>query len=86
MELNLHPSEASGLLMIGGEELLREHDWDLEFGACLDESEIEDCVAAIVHRRGYPDEEGWEIERLRAEPSGAAGKTEDAEAIIRLAG
>ena len=83
MELNLHPNEASGLLMIGDEELLGEHGWDLGFWACLDEGEIEDCVAAIGHRRGYPDEEGWEIERLHAEASGAAGKTEDAEAITR---
>jgi hypothetical protein len=83
MELNLHPNEASGLSMIGDEELLGEHGWDLGFWACLDEGEIEDCVAAIGHRRGYPDEEGWEIERLHAEASGAAGKTEDAEAITR---
>jgi len=83
MELNLHPNEASGLLTIGDKELLGEHGWDLGFWACLDEGEIEDCVAAIGHRRGSPDEEGWEIERLRAEASGAAGKTEDAEAITR---
>src|SRR5215210_7598628 len=83
MELNLHPNEASGLLMIGDEELLGEHGWDFGFWACLNEGEIEDCIAAIGHRRGYPDEEGWEIERLRAEASGVAGKTEDAEAITR---
>ena len=29
MELNLHPNEASGLLMIGNQELLEEHGWDL---------------------------------------------------------
>ncbi|MBA3702705.1 MAG: hypothetical protein H0W79_07750 [Rubrobacteraceae bacterium] len=83
MELNLHPNEASGLLTIGNEELLGEHGWDLGFWAVLDEGEIEDCIAAIGHRRGSPDDEGWEIERLRAEASGAAGKTEDAEAITR---
>ena len=83
MELNLHPNEASGLMMIGDEELLREYGWNLGFWACLDEGEIEGCIAAIGRRRGYPDEEGWEIERLRAEASGAAGKTEDAEAITR---
>src|SRR5687767_12419047 len=83
MELNLHPNEASGLLTIGDEELLGEHGWDLGFWACLDEGKIEDCVAAIGHRRDSPEEEGWEIERLRAEASGAAGKTEDAEAITR---
>jgi hypothetical protein len=83
MELNLHPNEASGLEEIRDEELLGEHGWDLGFWACLDEGEIEDCVAAIGHRRGSPDEEGWEIERLRAEASDATGKTEDAEAIAR---
>ena len=83
MDLNLHPNEASGLLTIGNEELLGEHGWDLGFWAVLDEGEIEDCIAAIGHRRGSPDDEGWEIERVRAEASGAAGKTEDAEAITR---
>ena len=81
MDLNLHPHEASGLLTIEDKELLGEHGWDLGFWAVLDEGEIEDCVAAIGHRCGSPENEGWEIERLRAEASGAAGKTEDAEAI-----
>jgi hypothetical protein len=58
MQLNLHPNEASGLLMIGDKELLGEHGWDLGFWACLDEGEIEDCIAAIGHRRGSPHEEG----------------------------
>ena len=81
MELNLHPNEASGLLTMGHETLIEEHGWDLGFWAVLDEGEIEDCVAAIGHRRGSPEEEGWEIERLRASVDGDAGKTEDAEAI-----
>src|ERR671912_1589935 len=83
MDLNLHPNEASGLLTIEDEELLGEHGWDLGFWAVLDEGEIADCVAAIGHRRGSPEDEGWEIERLRAEVDGYAGKTEDAEAITR---
>ena len=66
MELNLHPNEASGLLTMGDGALLGEHGWDLGFWAVLDEGEIEDCVAAIGHRRGSPEGEGWEIERLRA--------------------
>ena len=66
MELNLHPNEASGLLTMGDGTLLEEHDWDLGFWAVLDEGEIEDCVAAIGHRRGSPEDEGWEIERLHA--------------------
>ncbi|HET7270665.1 MAG TPA: hypothetical protein VFI90_06210 [Rubrobacter sp.] len=83
MDLNLHPNEASGLLTIGDGALLREHSWDLGFWAVLDEGEIEDCVAAIGHRRDSPMDEGWEIERLRARVVGDAGKTEDAEAITR---
>jgi hypothetical protein len=81
MDLNLHPNEASGLLTIGNEALLGDHGWDIGFWAVLDEGEIEDCVAAIGHRRGSPEDEGWEIERLHASASGNAGKTEDAEAI-----
>jgi len=81
MELNLHPNEASGLLTIRDEALLGEHDWDLGFWAVLDEGKIEDCVAAIGHRRGSPEVEGWEIELLHASVAGNAGATEDAEAI-----
>ena len=81
MELNLRPNEASGLLAMGNEALLGEHGWDLGFWAVLDEGEIEDCVAAIGHRRGSPEDEGWEIERLHAGVRGNVGDTEDAEAI-----
>src|SRR4028119_514680 len=83
MDLNLHPNEASGLLNIGDGALLGAHGWDLGFWAVLDEGEIEDCVAAIGHRSDSPQEEGWEIERLHARVTGDAGKTEDAEAIMR---
>lgn len=83
MDLNLYPNEASGLLTIGNEGLLREHGWDIGFWAVLDEGKIEDCVAAIGHRTDAPEDEGWDIERLHARTSGGAGKTEDAEAITR---
>ena len=83
MDLNLHPNEASGLLVIEDGALLGAHGWDLGFWAVLDEGEIADCVAAIGHRSGLPQEEGWEIERLHARVTGNAGKTEDAEAITR---
>lgn len=86
LELNLHPNEASGLLAVEDETLLEEHGWELAFWAVLDEGEIEDCVAVIGHRRGAGIDEGWEIERLRAEPTGDAGKTEDAEAVTRRDG
>ena len=83
MDLNLHPNEASGLLIMDDEALLRDQGWDLGFWAVLDEGKIEDCVAAIGHRSGSPQEEGWEIERLHARVTGDTGKTEDAEAITR---
>jgi len=83
LELNLRPNEASGLLAVEDEPLLEAQGWDLGFWAVLDEGEIEDCVAVIGHRRGASIGEGWEIERLRAEPIGDAGKTEDAEAVTR---
>jgi hypothetical protein len=83
MDLNLHPNEASGLLVIEDGALLGAHGWDLGFWAVLDEGEIANCVAAIGHRSGSPQEEGWEIERLHARVTGDAGKTEDAEAITR---
>jgi hypothetical protein len=83
MDLNLHPNEASGLLIVEDEELLGAHGWDLGFWAVLDEGRIEDCIAAIGHRRGSPQEDGWEIERLHARATGDSGKTEDAEAITR---
>jgi hypothetical protein len=86
LELNLHPNEASGLLTVEDEPLLEAHGWDLAFWAVLDEGEIEDCVAVIGHRQGADISEGWEIERLRAEPSGDAGRTEDAEAVTRYRG
>jgi hypothetical protein len=83
LNLNLHPNEASGLLVVENEALLEAHGWELAFWAVLDEGRIEDCVAIIGHRRGASLEEGWEIDRLRARPAGKAGKTEDAEAITR---
>jgi hypothetical protein len=83
MDLNLHPNEASGLVDIGNRTLLGEQGWDLGFWAVLDEGEIEDCIAAIGHRDGSPENEDWEIERLHAEVKGDADKTEDAEAIAR---
>lgn len=83
MDLNLHPNEASGLLVIEDGALLGAQGWDLGFWAVLDEGKIEDCVAAIGHRSGSPQDEGWEIERLHARVTGDAGRTEDAEAITR---
>ena len=86
LELNLHPNEASGLLTVEDGALLEAHGWELAFWAVLDEGEIENCLAVIGHRRGAELPEGWEIERLHAEPLGDVGKTEDAEAITRRDG
>jgi hypothetical protein len=81
LDLNLNPNEASGLLNVENEALLTAHGWDLAFWVVLDEGEIENCIAVIGHRRDTGMSEGWDIERLRAEPTGNAGETQDAEAI-----
>jgi hypothetical protein len=83
LTLNLHPNEASGLLTVENDALLEAHGWEFALWAVLDEGEIHDCVAIIGHRRGAALEEGWEIERLYAIPTGDDARTEDAEAITR---
>lgn len=85
LNLNLHPNEASGLLLIENETLLEAHGWEFGFWVVLDEGEVQDCTAAIGHRNGAPINERWEIERLRAEPKFVVheGKAEDAEAVTR---
>ena len=83
LELNLHPNEASGLLAVEDEALLEAHGWESAFWAVMDEGEIEEWVAIMGHRRGADIVEGWEMERLRAEPLGDVGKTEDAETVTR---
>jgi hypothetical protein len=86
LNLNLHPNEASGLLVVENEALLEAHGWELALWAVLDEGRVEDCIAIIGHRSGASPDGGWEIERLHARPAGKAGKTEDAEAIARHEG
>src|ERR687889_968276 len=83
ISLNLHPNEASGLLTVENDALLEAHGWEFALWAVLDEGEIHDCVAIIGHRRGAALEEGWEIDRLYASPTGDDARTEDAEAITR---
>ena len=83
LNLNLHPNEASGLLTVKNEALLEAHGWEFALWAVLDEGEIQDCIAVIGHERGAALEEGWEILRLHAIPTGDDEKTEDAEAITR---
>ncbi len=86
LSLNLHPNEASGLLTVENDALLEAHGWEFALWAVLDEGEIHDCVAIIGHRRGAALEEGWEIDRLYAIPTGDDATTEDAEAITRHGG
>lgn len=83
LNLDLHPNEASGLVDIRDEALLESHDWDYGFWAVMDEAEAEHCVATIGHRRGEDIGEGWEIDRLHAEPRFilTEGETEDAESV-----
>jgi hypothetical protein len=86
LSLNLHPNEASGLLTVENDALLEAHGWEFALWAVLDEGEIHDCVAIIGHKHGAALEEGWEIDRLYAIPTGDDERTEDAEAITRHAG
>ena len=88
MNLDLHPNEASGLVDIQNQALLKSHEWDYGFWAVMDEAEAENCVATIGHRQGMEVNEGWEIDRLHAEPRfiGSEGETEDAESVARHAG
>jgi len=86
LSLNLHPNEALGLLTVQNDALLEAHGWEFALWAVLDEGEIHDCVAIIGHGRGAALEEGWEIDRLYAIPTGDDATTEDAEAITRHGG
>ncbi len=83
LNLDLHPNEASGLVDIRDEALLKSHDWDYGFWAVMDEAEAEYCVATIGHRRGDAIGESWEIDRLHAKPQfiGPEGETGDAESV-----
>lgn len=85
LDLNLHPNEASGLLTIEDGPLLESHDWEYGFWVVMDEAEAEYCVGAIGHKRGAGINEGWEIDRLHAEPNFVLteGETEDAESVAR---
>ncbi len=85
LDLNLHPNEASGLLTIENKPLLESHDWEYGFWVVMDEAEAEHCVGAIGHKRDTEINDGWEIDRLHAEPHFVytEGETEDAESVAR---
>ncbi|QIN77304.1 hypothetical protein GBA65_00895 [Rubrobacter marinus] len=87
--LDLSPNEASGLLAIENDDLLREHGWDRAFWVCLDEGPVTDCIALVGHRADSVDDDlalGWEIARLRAAAVGETKATEDAEGLARKDG
>ncbi|CAN5838543.1 hypothetical protein BH23ACT11_BH23ACT11_20860 [soil metagenome] len=85
LDLNLDPNEASGLLTIEDGPLLESHDWEYGFWVVMDDTEAEYCVGAIGHKRGTDINQGWEIDRLHADPNfiGEEGETEDAESVAR---
>ena len=87
--LDLYPNEASGLLAIENDGLLRGHGWDQAFWVCLDEGPVTDCIAIVGHRAGSEDDDlasGWEIARLHATAVGDTKVTEDAEGLARKDG
>lgn len=87
VDLDLHPNEASDLLPVESDELLRAHGWHLAFWTVLDEGCVEDSLAVIGHTRGSsPEDDAWEIVRPRFRVTDNAGRTEDAEACTRLDG
>ncbi len=64
VDLDLHPNEASDLLPVEADQLLRARDWDLAFWTVLDEGSVEDFIAVIGQARGAsPEEDAWEIVR-----------------------
>jgi hypothetical protein len=79
-DLQLTPNEASDLSRVFAPETLARRGWDRAFVTVLDEAPAEECLALLVHMAGTPVTEGWEAVRIHAEPTTAAGKTEDAEA------
>lgn len=87
LDLDLHPNEASDLLPVEHEPLMKARSWDLAFWTVLDDGPIERCMAVIGHKRGGGhDAEAWEIVRPRFEAKANADSTEDAEACARRDG
>lgn len=85
-DLHLEPNEASDLCMVFAPEVLRARGWDRAFVTVLDEAPAESAIALVAHADGEDPGAGWHALRIRTEPTGGAGKTEDAEACARRAG
>lgn len=86
LDLNLYPNEASGLLTVENDALLKSHGWEFAFWVVMDEGRVEDCVGVIGHKEGADISDGWEIDRFRAALKGGSKKTEDSESVARFDG
>jgi hypothetical protein len=82
-DLHLDPNEASDLCPVTDPGLLERRGWDRAFLTVLDEEPIEHGIAVLGHAAGHPPAEGWEAEKVSAEPTQGRGKTEDAESCAR---
>jgi hypothetical protein len=85
-DLHLEPNEASDLCRVFGPDILARHGWDRAMLTVLDEANAEDALALLVHEADCPLEDGWDAMRLRTDPEGGKGRTEDAEACAVWAG
>lgn len=85
-DLELDPNEASDLCPVSNARLLRRRGWDRAFLTVLDEEPIERGMAVLGHRSGRPPADGWQAEKVTAEPTRGRGKTQDAEACARRDG
>ncbi|MDA0174687.1 hypothetical protein OJ998_36650 [Solirubrobacter taibaiensis] len=75
-DLHLEPNEASDLTIIS----VANPGWDRTMLTVLDEANAEDALALLLHKEGFPLDDGWEAVRVPTEPSAGEDKTEDAEA------
>lgn len=84
VDLDLHPNEASDLLPVEAEGILKGHDWDMAFWTVLDEGYVEGCMAVVGHKKGASQgAESWEIVKPTFRVGANAERTEDGEACAR---
>ncbi len=80
VDLDLAPNEASDLAAVPPGLLPDDLGWDAAYVTVLDEGPAHESVAVLGHARGAAPAAGWDARRLRLEPTGDAGRTDDAEA------
>ena len=80
-DLRLDPNEASGLLRVHDDALLRHFGWDLGFWSVLDEVDVGECIVVLGHRAGEPLNAGWDAKPLPADRHGSTAPAKDAEAV-----